>query len=646
MLRKTALILTVAGLPSFGQALLTLSSATSNPGAPVAIPLTLTTQSGSGPAAIQWTLTYNPAQISAIAATAGPALTAAGKSISCNSTPGSYTCVAYGMNTTTIANGVAASVSVTAAATGSISVDQALGATADGSAITVSGVAGTVTIPVVPVLSAPTSVWQTAAPTERWRSDSPVTLGLKFRSDAAGQVTGIRFWKDSSSDNGTHIGLLYSNTGAVLARATFTSETGSGWQLVTFPNPVTIAANTTYIAAYHTTSGWSADGTYFVGKGADAPPLHALANGVDGSNGMYSYGSSPQFPTTSRGANYWVDVAFTAGSTSAPGDVSIWQTANPSEHWRGDNPVTLSVKFRSDVAGQVKGIRFWKDSASDNGVHVGLLYSSTGTVLAQATFTSETGSGWQQVNFSTPVNIAANTTYVAAYFTTSGWSSDGTYFVGKGADTAPLHALANGVDGINGMYIYGSTPQFPTVSRGANYWVDVVFAAGTTTTPPATGATSIWQTASPTEHWRWDNPVTLSVKFRSDVAGQITGIRFWKDSTSDNGAHLGLLYSSTGALLAQATFTSETSSGWQQVNFPTPVSITANTTYVAAYFTTSGWSSDGTYFVGKGADSAPLHALANGVDGINGMYIYGMAPQFPTVSRGANYWVDVVLKTN
>ena len=39
---------------------------------------------------------------------------------------------------------------------------------------------------------------------------------------------------------------------------------------------------------------------------------------------------------------------------------------------------------------------------------------SSGTLLASATFTGETASGWQQVNFSTPVAITANTTYVAA----------------------------------------------------------------------------------------------------------------------------------------------------------------------------------------------------------------------------------------
>src|SRR5213078_770360 len=124
---------------------------------------------------------------------------------------------------------------------------------------------------------------------------------------------------------------------------------------------------------------------------------------------------------------------------------------------------TLGVKFRSDVNGSVTGIRFYK-GAGNNGTHTGLLYSSAGAVLAQATFSGETASGWQQVNFSSPVAILANTTYIAAYFSTSGYAYDGSYFSGNGADNPPLHALRSGVDGLNGVFAYGNTAQFPTSS--------------------------------------------------------------------------------------------------------------------------------------------------------------------------------------
>jgi hypothetical protein len=48
-----------------------------------------------------------------------------------------------------------------------------------------------------------------------WVSDfTPITLGVKFRSDSSGSITGIRFYK-GAGNNGTHIGLLYSGTGAL-----------------------------------------------------------------------------------------------------------------------------------------------------------------------------------------------------------------------------------------------------------------------------------------------------------------------------------------------------------------------------------------------------------------------------------------------
>jgi hypothetical protein len=45
--------------------------------------------------------------------------------------------------------------------------------------------------------------------------------------------------------------------------------------------------------------------------GVDTPPLHALADGVSGGDGVYAYGVAPTFPTnTYKSFNYWVDVVF------------------------------------------------------------------------------------------------------------------------------------------------------------------------------------------------------------------------------------------------------------------------------------------------------------------------------------------------
>jgi hypothetical protein len=135
------------------------------------------------------------------------------------------------------------------------------------------------------------------------------------------------------------------------------------------------------------------------------------------------------------------------------------------------------------------------------------------------------------------------------------------------------------------------------------------------------------------------------MKFRADSDGSITAIRFYKASTN-TGAHVGHLWSSTGQLLATATFTGETASGWQQVNLSPAVPVAANTVYVVSYHTTIGhYADDQNFFAAGGVDNARLHALQNGVSGVNGVYAYG-AGTFPNQGFNAsNYWVDVVFNT-
>jgi hypothetical protein len=137
------------------------------------------------------------------------------------------------------------------------------------------------------------------------------------------------------------------------------------------------------------------------------------------------------------------------------------------------------VKFRADVTGKVTGVRFYKGTGN-TGTHVGHLWSSTGTLLGSVTFSGETTSGWQQATFSAPITINANTTYVVSYYAPAGHYADDTgYFSASGIDNAPLHALADGADGADGVYVYGTGGGFPTNSwQGSNYWVDLTFTTG------------------------------------------------------------------------------------------------------------------------------------------------------------------------
>ena len=188
-----------------------------------------------------------------------------------------------------------------------------------------------------------------------------------------------------------------------------------------------------------------------------------------------------------------VTASITGSATvAASSTISIWSsTAKPANPTQTPNPrVELGVKFYSDVSGSITGLRFYKGS-TNTGTHVADLWTSSGKLLATATFTSETGSGWQQVNFATPVAITAGTTYVASYHTNVGHYADDQNYFASQYNSGSLHVPANG-----GVYAYGAAGSFPTqVWNASNYWVDVVLApggsSGTATTATANQSVSV-----------------------------------------------------------------------------------------------------------------------------------------------------------
>ena len=166
-------------------------------------------------------------------------------------------------------------------------------------------------------------------------------------------------------------------------------------------------------------------------------------------------------------------------ASAAFGALSIWNNTPSVGVPSGDaSSVEVGVKFRSSVPGTITGIRFYKDAAN-TGTHTGTLWTSTGTLLATATFSGETASGWQQVTFSTPVAILPGVTYVASYYAPAGnYTFSANAFTGAGVTNASntLTALQSGVDGSNGVYLVLFGGGFPTSSfSNANYWVDVTF---------------------------------------------------------------------------------------------------------------------------------------------------------------------------
>src|SRR5213076_1059793 len=77
---------------------------------------------------------------------------------------------------------------------------------------------------------------------------------------------------------------------------------------------------------------------------------------------------------------------------NAPCPCSIWNplTAVPATADAGDDAaVELGVKFLSSVDAFITGLRFYK-STTNTGTHVAHLWKTDGTLLASATFTTET----------------------------------------------------------------------------------------------------------------------------------------------------------------------------------------------------------------------------------------------------------------
>ncbi len=137
---------------------------------------------------------------------------------------------------------------------------------------------------------------------------SPVELGTRFTPSRDGQVSALRFFK-GTGNGGTHVGTLWSDSGAKLASVTFTGETPSGWQTAKLSTPVNVTGGTSYVVSYLAPQGHYATTPHLF----DAALVNGDLTGPGGTNGRYLYGAAGGFPTYSYGSTaYFVDVVFTA----------------------------------------------------------------------------------------------------------------------------------------------------------------------------------------------------------------------------------------------------------------------------------------------------------------------------------------------
>ncbi|MEU8241821.1 DUF4082 domain-containing protein [Actinoplanes missouriensis] len=244
--------------------------------------------------------------------------------------------------------------------------------------------------------------------------------------------------------------------------------------------------------------------------------------------------------------------ATAAAAAAAPCPCTIWpNTAVPANPAEPDSAaVEVGVKFRSDTDGYVTGVRFYKGSGN-TGTHLGHLWTEAGANLGSVTFTGETATGWQTATFASPIPVAANTTYIASYYAPNGrYAADNGAFASAGVDNAPLHALADGVDGVNGVYRYGG--GFPADSwQSSNYWVDVVFdTSANDTTPPTVTSTSPAASATgvPTTS-------TLSAVFNEPVTGAAVTVPGVAGATAYAASTRTVTFTPSAALAAATAYT-------------------------------------------------------------------------------------------
>jgi len=546
----------------------------------------------------------------------------------------------------------------------------------------------TSTFTTVPVAPASYSVWGgTPTPAIVDSGDgAALEVGMKFRVTADGFITGVSFYK-AAANTGTHIGHLWSSSGTLLATVTFSGESASGWQTATFSNPVAVQANSTYVVSYYAPRGHYSMTINGLASTVDAGPVQALGSGVDGTNGVFRYGSSG-FPTSSWSAsNYWVDVVFvkspiasvtpTSGSTGVglngaitvafntamnaasinsstivlktaagvvvPANVSYNATTRTAT-LTSNAPLSYSSQYSVTVVGGASGI---KDSANNL---LPVTYTSSFTTVAPPSVSSITpASGATNVGVNKPISVVFAQSMDASSLT-----------------TANLRLQDSTGAQVSATISYNATTRTATLTptsqlaHDANY--TVIVAGGASGVRDALGnalpasVTSTFTTAplGPTTYSVWDSAVTpamadngdsaaveVGMKFRVDTDGFITGMSFYK-SAANTGTHVGHLWSASGTLLATVTFTGETASGWQTATFSSAVAVKANTTYVISYFAPRGHYAITVGGLTNSEGTGPVQALGSGVDGANGVFRYGTSG-FPTSTwSSSNYWVDVV----
>ena len=280
--------------------------------------------------------------------------------------------------------------------------------------------------PAPPAASArncPCSIWGAGDTpgTPQVTTTTAAEVGVKFRTEKAGFITAVRFYKGADnagphearlwkaiSDGSTYTTSSTTMTGTLLANGTVTSGASSGWQEVVFAAPVPVQAHTLYFATYYAPFGrYAADVGYFRDREIVNSPLRLPSQGSIDGNGFIRAGSPglPQ-PSPQGDTNYWVDVVFvpaspvattvTATAVSASQINLSWSAVTnatgyrverspDSTTWSALGTVASGVTSYSDTGLAAATTYYYRIIAISNGTESAPSASASATTLGDAT---------------------------------------------------------------------------------------------------------------------------------------------------------------------------------------------------------------------------------------------------------------------
>lgn len=431
------------------------------------------------------------------------------------------------------------------------------------------------------ISSCPTDPLSSLTPNNTNYSDSSaINAGVKFEVKGAPFVRGVKFYK-GVDNTGTHVAHLYNiTTSTELASETFSGETSSGWQTVSFSSDVQVRDDHSYMVWVSMPNGhYAVDGGIAGGPNSFASQTFGDSESVvsipSGNSGVYSYTSDHTVvPSNSLTSNYWVSPV--VGDTTSP-------QANSSFSSSHSGGRTIS----------------WETIGKDTNSETSTGETARTRLLRQQGEVFET-LGYQAGDQS---SITDPTAFPGASYS---------------------YRVAN-VDACNNSSSLSTVPS----TAGSSQSFDTLFGSS------APSATDTGQTT----------PITVGMRWNSANAGNVAGVRIYRANgvhpTDNKQISVGLWDTSGNLLASRSLLAGNQQSGWINVFFNSPVSISANTDYIAGYFTPNGQEeyTNGTF--NSAVTNGDLTAPAATMGDPNGVYSSASTMTFPSTASANNAWYGI-----